>query len=228
MPALHAVRAFTWLVVKDLRCEFRDRRVWPTMLLLGFVLVLFLELQLELPAATRYQVVGGLLWLGVFFAGTLALDRSFAGEREEGCWKALLLYPVSSGVLYLAKVAVNLVALFVLEGFLILAAVIFSNAPLLDRPLLLGLVALLGNLGFASVGVLVGASTRNCALRGGVLPLLLLPLITPVLLGAAQATRLLAVGRVDEEWWRWIQLLAAFAVLFTTLGLLVFDFLLED
>jgi heme exporter protein B len=198
------------------------------MLLLGVVLVFFLVMQLDLPAAQQQQVASGLVWLDVLFAGTLALDRSFASEREEGCWTALLLYPVSTSVLYLAKITVNLVALFVLEVFLVLAFVVFANQPLLDRPLLLLLVALFGNLGFAAVGVLVGAATRHSSQRGGLIALLLFPLVAPDLIGAAEATRLLAAGRVDETWWRWMQLLAAFTILFTTLGLMVFGFLLEE
>ena len=42
MTTPHALRAFWSLVVKDLVGEFRGRRVWPAMLLLGLVLVLLL------------------------------------------------------------------------------------------------------------------------------------------------------------------------------------------
>jgi heme exporter protein B len=228
MSAFHPLRAFAWLVAKDLRCELRGRRVWPAMLLLGLVLVLLLEMQLDLPAQDKHQVVSGLLWLDVFFAGTLALERSFAGEREEGCWQALLLYPVPRCVHYLAKMTVIVLALGLLEGFLIVAFSIFSNTPFLEHLASLALIALLGNLGFSAVGVLVSALTADCSQRGGLLALLVFPLATPVLLGAAEATRLLVAGRVDDSWWNQVQLLSAFVVLFTTMGILVFEFLLED
>jgi heme exporter protein A len=219
---------FLWLVVKDLVTEFRVRRAWPAMLLLGLVLVLLVEIQADLPIREKLQVVSGLLWLNIFFAGTLAVDRSFASEREEGCWRALLLYPLSPSVLFLAKMAVSFLALGLLECFLIPAFVVFSNAPLLDRPLPLLLIACLGNLGFASVGALVSGLTTTFSQRGSLLALLVLPLMTPVILGAAEATRLLVLGDLGERWCGWMQLLAAFAVLFTTLGTLVFPFALED
>jgi heme exporter protein B len=228
MTALHPLRAFVWLVLKDLRCELRGRRVWPAMLLLGLVLVLLLEMQLDLPAEDKHQVVSGLLWLDVFFAGTLALERSFAGEREEGCWQALLLYPVPRCIHYLAKMAVIVLALGVLEGLLIVAFSLFSGTPFLDHLAPLAVIALLGNLGFSAVGVLVSALTAGCSGRGGLLALLVFPLVTPVLVGAAEATRLLVAGRVDDSWWSWVQLLSAFVVLFTTIGILVFAWLLED
>lgn len=228
MAASPLFRALWWLVVKDLVVELRIRRAWPGMLLLGLVLVLLLEMQLELPAGQKLQVVGGLLWLDVFFAGTLALERSFASEREEGCWQALLRYPLAPAGVFLAKTAVNLVALVLLECVLIPAFVVFGNTPLFDRPGPLILVALLANLGFASVGVVVSALTVSCAHRGSLLALVLLPLATPVLLGAAEATRLLLAGSLDDTWWRWVQLLGVFAALFTTLGTLVFEFVVED
>ena len=224
----HALKAFWWLVVKDLVGEFRVRRAWPGMLLLGLLLVLLLEMQIDLPAEQKQLVISGMLWLVVFFVGTLALERSFASEREEGCWRALLLYPLSPTVIFLAKIAVNFVTLVLVECVLVPAFVILSNAPLLQHPLLLALVLMLGNLGFVSVGVLVSALTANFSQRGSLLALLLLPLAIPVLLGAAEATRLLVTDDLNEPLWCWLQLLTAFAALFMTLGILVFEFIVED
>lgn len=228
MTTPHALRAFWSLVVKDLVGEFRGRRVWPAMLLLGLVLVLLLEMQIDLSGEQKNAVICGLLWLDVFFAGILALERSFAAEREEGCWRSLFLYPVSPTIVFGAKMAVNLVALLLLEAVLIPAFTVFSGVPLLDRPLPLGLIVVLGNVGFVAVGVLASALTSHSSHRGGLLALVLLPLVTPVLLGAAEATRLALLGDLSEQWWGWIQLLGAFALLFTSLGMLVFHLAIED
>jgi heme exporter protein B len=229
MQAGHALKAFRCLVVKDLVSEFRLCRSWPGMLLLGLVLVLLLEMQVDVGAAEKQQVAGGLLWLDVFFAGTLIAERLFTGEREEGCWRSLLLYPVSPMVIFFAKGAVNVLALALLECVLVPAFIVFSNIPLLQRPLCFGMVALLANVGYASVGVLISAVTAQLSHRSGLLPLLLLPLMTPVIMSAAAATRLLVVaGDLDAQWWRWVQLLGCFAVVFTTVGALVFEFVSEE
>jgi heme exporter protein B len=185
-------------------------------------------MQLDLPAVQKQRIGGGLLWVAIFFAGTLALERSFAAEREEGCWPALLLYPVSPSTVFFAKTAANFLALACLECALIPAFMVLSNLPLLDRPLPLLLVAALGNLGFVSLGVVVSALTAGMSQRSGLLALLLLPLLVPVLLGAAEATRLLLLGELTDAWWRWVQLLGAFAVLYTTLGVMVFELVIEE
>jgi heme exporter protein B len=198
------------------------------MLLLGLVLLILLEMQVDLNPNDKQHVAGGLLWLDVFFAGTLMVERSLAGEREEGCWNSLLLYPVSPMIVFFAKATVTVIALLLLECILVPAFVVFSNIPLLQHPFCFLGVALLANLGYASVGVVISALTTQLAHRSSLLPLLLLPLMTPVIISAAAATRLLVAADLDEQWWRWVQLLGCFAVAFTTLGALVFEFVVEE
>lgn len=228
MQTRETVHSFWWLVHKDLKRELRAQHVWPGMLLLGLVLVFLLATQLDLPAEQQSHVVGGLLWLAIFFAGTLACERSFANEREGGCWQALTLFPVPPSVLFLAKMAVNVVALMILELVLVPAFVVFTDVPLVAQPGPFVLVAVLGNIGFAAVGTLVGGLTAGLRHRGGLLALLLLPLVMPVALASAEATRVLLSGRIDSLWWWWVQLLAVFAVVFTVIGAMAFEFVMEE
>jgi ABC-type transport system involved in cytochrome c biogenesis permease component len=119
MPARQTLQSLWWLVHKDLARELRAQHAWPGMVLLGLVLVFLLATQLDLPMEQKARVGGGLVWLAIFFAGTLACERSSAGERDAGCWQALALYPVAPSVVFLAKMAVNLAALVVLEVVLV-------------------------------------------------------------------------------------------------------------
>jgi heme exporter protein B len=228
MQASHALTAFRCLVVKDLVAEFRLRRSWPAMLLLGFVLVLLLEMQVDLGTHEKDPVASGLLWLDIFFAGTLMVDRSLAGEREEGCWRSLLLYPISPTVVFFAKTTVTVLALLLLECVLVPALIVFSNIPLLRHPFSFATVALLANFSYASVGVVLSALTAQLSHRSSFLPLLLLPLVTPVIMSAAAATRFLVAVDLNEQWWLWVQLLGCSAVVFTTLGVVVFEFVVEE
>jgi heme exporter protein B len=227
MSFTEMTRTWVWLVHKDLLRELRAPRVWPAMLLLGVVLALIIEMQIDLPPDQKRTLVGGLFWLAVFFAGTVALDRSFSGERDEGCWQGLLLYPVAPGTIFLAKLTANFLALCALDAVLVPAFVVFSNIPLLARPGALLAILAVANLGFAAVGTLLSALTSGLAQRGSLLVLLLLPLVSPVVIGAGQATRSLLAGDADD-WSRWLQLLACFAVSFVTVGTLVFEFVIED
>ena len=198
-------------------------RTWPAMLLLGVVVALMFAMQMDLPPERQRQVAGSLLWLTIFFAGTLALDRSFAAEREDGCWEGLSCYPVSPTAVYLAKLIVNVVALAALECVLIPLFAVLTDVPLLAHPWPIVAVALLGNLGLAAVGTLLSAVANGAPACGSrqssyLLPLLVLPAAVPLVLGAAEATRLAVEHDFGPDWWRWIQLLAAFAVVFVTAG----------
>ncbi len=216
------------IVAKDLVSECRARRVWPAMLLLGIVVAWTFAGQMDLPETERLHVAGGLLWLAIFFAGMLAMDRSFAAEREDGCWEGLLAFPVSTAAVYLAKLAVNAIALAALECVLIPLFAVLSGVALFAHPAAILLVAGLGTLGLSAAGTLLGAVSAQAKQSAYLLPTLVLPMAIPVVLGAAEATRLAAEGDFGVAWWRWIQLLAAFAALFITLGIVLFDFVVQD
>ena len=58
--------------------------------------------------------------------------------------------------------------------------------------------------------------------------LLALPMAIPVVLAAAEATRLQAEGRIDGAWWDWNGLLASFAAIFIVAGMVLMDFVAEE
>ena len=65
--------------------------------------------------------------------------------------------------------------------------------------------------------------------RDLITPLLLLPLLVPLLIAAAQATEpLLRENAVTEDLGRWLGLLSLYDVVFVLLSVAVFDYLLED
>lgn len=217
-----------WLIHKDLVVEYRTRQAWPAMLLLGIIVAVVFNLQMELLPRQRPAAAGALLWLAILFAGLVAIERTCAAEQQDGCWDGLTLYPLPPSMIYLAKLVVNVVALLALECVLVPLFVVLADVPLLRHAWEMMLVSVLGSVGLAAVGTLVSALTHGLRQRGAVLSLLVLPLVLPVVLAAAEATRMIGEGALGAEWWRWVQFLGAFAIVFTTLGLVLFGFLLEE
>jgi len=217
-----------WLIHKDLIVEFRTRQAWPAMLLLGVIVAVLFSLQLELPIEERPAAAGTMLWLATLFAGMVAIERTGAAEQQDGCWDALSLYPLPHSTIYLAKLFVNFLALMALQGALVPLFVVLADVPLLRHFWAMILVAVLGSWGMAAVGTLISSLTHGIRQRGAILSLLVLPLLLPLVLSAAEATRCIAANDMGEPWWRWIQFLAAFAIVFTTLGTVMFGFLVEE
>ena len=222
-----AARAWWWLVHKDLLREWRAPRAMPAMLLLALALAMVISVQIEMPERQHAELAAGFFWLASLFASTVSLDRSLSSELDQGCWQSVLLFPVSPGTVFLAKLAANFFALCILEIVLVPAFAVLAGVFLPADPARFLITALIANLGLAATGTLVSALTVNLAQRSGLLVLLLLPLVSPVVLGAIQATRSLVVGQ-PAAWWLWWQLLACFAAVFVTLGTLMFEFIVEE
>lgn len=225
---LEQARMWYLMIHKDLIREYRAPRAWQGMCLLGVALTMIICLQVDLPVGQKSRTIGAMFWLAAYFAGTVALDRSFSCERDEGCWHGLLQYPVMPATLFLAKLTVNFIALCCLDGVLVPAFVAFSDTPLLRQPLQFLAVLLLANVGFAAVGTLLSALVDGMQQRGNLLVLLLLPLVTPLVLGASRATSAPLVLERAVEWQGWTQLLAVFAFLFVSLGAMLFEFVIEE
>jgi heme exporter protein B len=218
-----------WSIIqKDMHAECRAARSWPIMLLMGVVVALILGFQLDRLSENAAELVGGILWLAVFFAGTVAMEHSFASEREDGCWETLRAYPLSPSAIFVAKLIVNFVALSALHLVLVPLFIVLCDVPLLVHPLALLVVVLLANLGIAAVGTLLSALANTLSRGSSLFVLLALPALIPVLLAAARATTLLVDGHFGSEWWLWIQLLAGFAVIFIVAGSVLFEFVIEE
>ena len=217
-----------WCIVqKDLVAEWRARQVWPRMLALGLAAGYLLSYQLSDSQMDLRLIAGSLCWLTVSVASMLALGQAVAVEHDEGCWDGLRQYPVGAATIYLAKLAVNVVALGALQCVVVPMFVLMSGAALPHAGGVL-IVSALGNLGISAIGTLVGAMSSAVRQSQGLAAVLLLPLLVPLILAASKATTLVFVGQMGAEWWRWVQLLGAFAVIYVTAGLVLFEFVIEE
>jgi heme exporter protein B len=217
-----------WLISKDLLSECRSRQVWPVTLLFGAVVAILFSLQIDLPAEQRRRIAGTLLWFVILFASLPTLERSFSSEREDHCLDGLLLSPITPATIYLAKLAVNLIVLAALACLLVPLWTVLLRVPLLSSPVAIVAVAFLGNLGIAAVGTLLSALVGGLGPRSGGLALLVVPLVIPVMLAAAESTRLILEGDLGREWWRWVQFLGAYATVFVVAGTVLFEHAVKD
>jgi heme exporter protein B len=225
--AVPIARAAWAIAAKDLRIEIRGRYALVSVLPFAATMLLAFGFALGPGRTLLVQTAPGLLWLAALFAAMELFHRSYQAEAEGGALEGLLLAPVDKGAVYLGKAlaaAVQLIVLFVLT--MALTMVLFG-LPVGPRPALLALTILLGTVGLAALGSLLGLLAVAARSRQAALPLLVLPLVSPVLIAAIQATALLTAGRTDQVG-GWLGLLAAFDAAFVATGFLVFAHLLED
>ena len=212
---------------KDLHIEGRSREVLYTMGFMAALVVLvfsfaFISGQEDTVGP---DAVAGILWVAVLFSGTVALSRTFDRERESEAIRSLLLSPVPRSAIYAGKLAATAAVMFLVELLLApLLAALFS-AALWPHALWLGLLLLLGTVGFCSVGVIFSAALLRTRSRDALLGALLFPIVIPVLLAASRATAYLldpAAPDLDPALF-WTRFLAALDVVFVVVGLWTFE-----
>ncbi|HZD18824.1 MAG TPA: heme exporter protein CcmB [Actinomycetota bacterium] len=211
---------------KDLRLELRGHRavnalvpfVGAALLLFGFAFG---------PGRAQLQAVApGLLWLATLFAGVLALRASFDAELEDGALDELVLAAVDPAGIYLGKVGALVLELLALQILTMLAAAaLFGLGTPGSIPALLA-ISTAGVVGFGAVGATFAALASRARAREALLPVLLLPLATPVLIGAVRATQEVLASELDAAW-TWVGLLVAFASLAVAGGVLSARWVLE-
>jgi heme exporter protein B len=222
-------RATLTILRKDLRVELRTREAVPAMAL--FSVTAFVLFHFGLDRNTiEGDIASGVLWVTILLATVLAVTRLFVAEREQGGIEGLLLAPIDRTALFLAKAAALLLYLLALELVALPAfALLLLGPDLLDALPELIAIVILADLGLAAVGALVAALGAETRARELVVPLMLLPLLIPVVIAAAQATEPLFTGAQHaEDLGKWLAVLGLYDMTFVLVSIAVFDFLLED
>jgi heme exporter protein B len=229
MAALAEAARRTWAMAwKDVRVELRARERVNAMLFFA-ALVLFIFNFAVGPDISRLRAVApGLLWLAFLFTGMLGLGRSFQAERENECFEELLLTPGDRESLYLGKLAGNLLFMVAAEAVILPLFGVLYNLDLWAQLPALLLVAVLGSLGFSTIGTLLAAMTAHMRAREVMLPVLLFPLTVPVILGAVRSTEAILLGEGLGAVTHWLKLLVGFDVVFLVVCPLAFEFVLEE
>jgi heme exporter protein B len=216
------------LLWKDLLLELRRRESLLTMFFFGTLLLFVFHFSFDLAPDKVAEMAPGLLWLAFLFTGTLGLAQLFNAERENHCLDALLLSPLDRGALFLAKTGFNLILMLLVEIVVIPLFWILFNLHSWNLLPQIFLVSLLGTVGFCGLGTMMAAVTLRARARELLLPLVLFPLMIPVILATIRCMEnILRMGELGEAL-PWLRLLLGFDVIFLTLGVLLFDHVIES
>ena len=221
----------TWLAIlrKDLALELRTRQSVPAMVLFAVTVFVLFRFGLDRESLDG-TLASGVIWVTILLATVLGVNRLFAAEREGGALDGVLLAPIDRTAIYVAKAAALFLYLTALELVALPAfAILLLGPDLLDAlPELLAILAL-ANVGLAAIGALVAGIAAEARTRDLLVPLMLLPLLVPVLIAAASATRpLLERVAAPDDLGKWLGFMGIFDIVFVLLSVAVFDYLMED
>jgi len=223
------VKAAVLVVKKDFSIELKSGEILYTTLFFAASCVLIFAIAFVKEGQPIEGAGAGILWISVLFAGNLALGRTFERERYGDTIRALLLVPAPRSAIYVGKLLGIMMLLSAAEMLLVPIVAFLFHEPLLGQPVLLGLLLVLGTLGFAAVGTLFAAMLLRSGARTVLLPVVLYPFTIPVIIAGVLGTSALIASPADQAMARfWIWFMVSFDAVFLTLSLWTFEPLMTE
>ncbi|NNN19603.1 MAG: hypothetical protein HKL84_07090 [Acidimicrobiaceae bacterium] len=210
---------------KDLRIEFRSKVTLNQILPFAFVTLIVFAFALDTSPGTLQKVAPGLFWLAVLFSSIFSVDRAVAIETNDNAGDGLAVYGVDSGGIFLGKVTSVFVQLFLLEAVLLVGVVILYGPAIDGWPLVL-LSAFFATVGISAAGVMYSQLASGSRAKQTLLPLLLIPVTSPVLLAATKSWQdaFSSTASLGDPW---LRLLIVFSVVYLALGAVFYGSILE-
>ncbi|MEA2324384.1 MAG: heme exporter protein, partial [Solirubrobacteraceae bacterium] len=217
VPMRTAVAA---LLRKELGLELRAPQAVPAMALFSVTTLVVFHFAIQ-----RGQVAGdlaaGVLWVTLLFAAMLGIGRLFVADHEEGGMDGFLLAPTDRTAMLVSKAVALFAFLATVEVVAVpaFALLLLGPDPGIGAYLQLAALLVLADTGIAVVGTLVGAIAVQTRARDHLFPLLALPLLIAVMIGAAKGTTplVLEAGARGVEV-RWLLILGLYDLVFGLLA----------
>jgi len=203
------------LARKDLIVELRARDTLPAMLL--FVLATLVVFRFALPEDRDGDAAYGLLWVAIVFTALLGLGRAWVAEQEHGVLDGLVLAPCDRSAIWLGKTIATLAFLCAAQVVALPAFALFF-APL-DASAVAGVV--LADLGICAVGSLLAAMAAASRTRELLLPLLVLPLSIPLVVGGLGSA-------ISEDSLQFLLFLVLYDAVFGVLSWASFEYVVTE
>ena len=217
----------TILLSKELRTEFRSRELLTTTMVFILIVIVLFSFTFDPSSEESRRFGSGLLWLAFLFAASLMLQPCFLREQSNDTLSALRLAVSDPFAIFGAKLVANTFFLLLTELVLLPLFAAMYNVAVLPVLQWLLLVFFLGSLGISIAGTTLSAISAQARMRELLLPLLLLPVLTPILVASTEVTTGL-LDRTPYVQWKGIGFLAVFDLVFLTALWLFGEYLLEE
>jgi heme exporter protein B len=206
---------------KDLRIEARSKVALSQVAPFGVVALGLFAFALGPDRAPMVSGAPGLFWVAVLFSTVLAIQRSVSVESADGARDGLRLSGLDPAGLFLGKALAVAAQLVVLELVLTVGVVLLYGAAV-KTVWLIAVACLLGTVGLAAAGTLYGALSAGIRVRETLLPFLLLPVVTPILLAGTRIWQAGLAGGTPSDATPWLHLLLAFDAVYLAVGVVVY------
>lgn len=219
---------FLVLLKKELYNEFRSRELILSMLVFGLSIILAYAFTSDVSRVIVANYAPGMFWAMILFVTVLGIHRSFSYEKEMDAFSMLIAAPIDRGLIYLSKWISGFIFLTVME---LIVTIPFFKFLLIDfppNPLMALGTALFINLAIMAVASLVSGVAMRARLSEVLLPVLMFPLVSPVIIAATKISGGIMAGDQYQLWQIWLLIIGSIIVIFGLVGYTLFDFITEE
>lgn len=216
------------LAKKDLLSELKTKQILVTQIIFAALVIVVFSFAFDPANNTTKAVIPGVIWVIIVFAGILGLNRSFISEQRNDTMQGLLVAPMEAASIFLGKFFANFTMILIVEIVSIPFLFLLFDFKMTGSIAYFILVIFVGSFGFVSIGTFLAALAANSKSSEMLLPLLLFPITSPILIGVTQATRIILsdMSKLSSAL-AWTQMVTAYDVIFFVVAILLIDYVLE-
>ena len=219
---------FMTLLKKDLKLEFRSKEIILSTFVLGLSILLVFALSFQNQTKIIYEFSSGILWIVILFISTFGLNRAFSIEQESSSMWSWLSSPIDRGLVFLSKMVSISIYVLLAEIMFLIPFFIFLKIPTNFSLINLIIIILVGTLAVTAIGCLISTITLQTRIRNVLIPILLFPSCTPIIISATKSTLLILKNKAFIDWSFWLLLMITFFIIFSLFGYIIFDRVIEE
>ena len=211
---------------KDVLLERETKKTFISVIVFSLLVILIFNLGLDNIPGTIPTISAGILWISIIFGSVIGMNHIYSIEIESGSINRILMSPISRDAFFFGKVLSNIVLMVFLEIILVPTIIILYdiNVPLFQ----VAVLSLFVILGISLLGTLFSAIAIKTKTREVMLPILLLPILSPILIAAVEVTSALIAGQSISDTQRWLSLIIVFDAIFFVISPFLFTFIVSD
>lgn len=216
------------IVIKDLKIELRTKETIIPTFVFALISICVFHISLSFGLNSYSKVSIGIWILTILYSSILIMNRSFSREIESENLNSLLISPIHHDALYFGKLFYNIIILGSVQMILSPIFAILFEINIYTPEMLVILV--LTTIGICSVGTTFSIITAFNSIRDVLMPLLLIPIQIPLIIGIVETTNILFglnTGN-SSELINWILLLISFDAIFLVVSPIAFCIIVKN
>ena len=217
-----------FLIKKEILYEMKSKKSIISMVVFGITIILILGFAIQPNNMDMLNVIPGIFWLTYLFTAVIGLLRLFNSEKEMNAFGMLLTSPIYRGDIYLGKMISMWFFIILTQIITIPFFIIMLNFKLPDNLISFIIFILLTDWAISSIGTSISCLSMRTKIGEILVPMLLYPFLSPVLISAVYITKELMIGNEYINYSFWIMIILTFSTIFTLIGYFTFDIIADE